>query len=121
MGDATSFPTTVTIQQDNMSLQITPKKLNGSNYSTCSQSVEMYIARRGKVQYLIGKKPKPVETDAAYPIWVEENAMVKSWLLNSMTSNVRTVFLRLPTTHDVWDAVSQTYFVGKDASQMYEL
>uniref|UniRef100_A0A2N9IHB3 Integrase catalytic domain-containing protein n=1 Tax=Fagus sylvatica TaxID=28930 RepID=A0A2N9IHB3_FAGSY len=75
---------------------------------------------RGKVQYLTRKKPKPVETDATYPKWVEENAMVKSWLLNSMTSNVRTVFLRLPTAHDVWDTVSQTYFIGKDASQMYE-
>uniref|UniRef100_A0A2N9EWT2 Uncharacterized protein n=1 Tax=Fagus sylvatica TaxID=28930 RepID=A0A2N9EWT2_FAGSY len=121
MGEATPSPTTVTIQQDNMSLQITPEKLNGSNYSTWSQSVEMYITGRGKVQYLTGKKPKPVETDAAYPKWVEENAMVKSWLLNSMTSNVRAVFLRLPTAHDVWDAVSQTYFIGKDASQMYEL
>jgi hypothetical protein len=47
--------------------------------------------------------------------------MVKSWLLNSMTSNVRAVFFHLPTANDVWDAVSQTYFVGKDASQMYEL
>jgi hypothetical protein len=121
MGDATPSPTTVTIQQDNMSLQITPEKLNGSNYSTWSQSVEMYIMGRGKVQYLTGKKPKPIETDAAYPKWVEENAMVKSWLLNSITSNVRAVFLCLPTAHDVWDAVSQTYFIGKDASQMYEL
>ena len=119
MGDATRSLTTMTIQQDNMSLQITPEKLNGSNYSTWSQSVEMYITGRGKVQYLTRKKPKPVETNAAYPKWVEENAMVKSWLLNSMTSNVRAV--RLPTAHDVWDVVSQTYFVGKDASQMFEL
>jgi hypothetical protein len=101
MGNATPSPTTVTIQQDNMSLQITTEKLNGLNYSTWSQSVEMYITGRGKVQYLTGKKPKPVKTDATYPKWVEENAMVKSWLLNSMTSNIRAVFLRLPTAHDV--------------------
>lgn len=81
----------------------------------------MYITGRGKVQYLTGKKPIPDETNAACSIWLEDNAMVKSWLLNSMTSNVRAVFLYLPTAHDVWDAVSQTYFVGKDASQMYEL
>ena len=68
-----------------------------------------------------GKRKSGDETDAAYPKWVEENIMVISWLLNSMTSNVRAVFLRLPTAHKVWDAVSQTYFVGKDASQMYEL
>ena len=81
----------------------------------------MYITGRGKMQYLTGKNPKLVETDADYPKWVEENAMVKSWLLNSMTSNVRAVFFCLSTAHDVWDAVSQTYFIGKDASQMYEL
>ena len=96
MGEATPSPTTVTIQQDNMSLQITLEKLNGSNYSTWSQSVEMYITGRGKMQYLTGKKPKLVETDAAYPKWVEENAMVKSWLLNSMTSNVRAIFFSSP-------------------------
>jgi hypothetical protein len=49
MGDATPSPTTVTIQQDYMSLQITLEKLNGSNYSTWSQSVEMYIVGKGKV------------------------------------------------------------------------
>lgn len=124
MGDgkfvATPSLAIVTVQQD-MSLKITPDKLDGSNYSTWSQSVEMYITGRGKVQYLTGKKPIPDETNAACSIWLEDNAMVKSWLLNSMTSNVRAVFLYLPTAHDVWDAVSQTYFVGKDASQMYEL
>ena len=54
MSDATPSPTTVTIQQDNMSQQITPKKLNASNYSTWSR-VEMYIMGRGKVKYLTRK------------------------------------------------------------------
>jgi hypothetical protein len=86
-----------------------------------SKCGDVYRGKRKSVVFNWKKKPKPVETDAAYPKWVEENIMFKSLPLNSMTSNVRAVFLRLPTAHEVWDAVSQTYFVGKDASQMYEL
>ncbi len=89
-----------------MSLQITVEKMSGSNYSTWSQSVEMYIMGRGKMQYLTGKKSKLDETDVACPNWVEENVMVKSWILNSTSSNVRADFLRLSTTHDVCDVVS---------------
>jgi hypothetical protein len=88
-----------------MSLQITIEKMSGLNYSTWSQSVEIYITGRGKMQYLTGKKSKLDETDVACLNWVEENVIVKSWLLNSMSSNVRAVF-RLFTTHDVCDAVS---------------
>nr|XP_028957495.1 uncharacterized protein LOC114824510 [Malus domestica] len=63
----------------------------------------------------------PAEADALYAIWEEENAMVQSWLLNSMTRDVRAIFLRLSTAKDVWDAVTQTYSIEKDASKLYEL
>lgn len=121
-GAASHAPAMATVHQDNMSLQIAPEKLDGSNFSTWSQSVELYVTSKGKLSCLTGRKTKPEEKDAvAYATWVEENAMVKSWLLNSMTSGIRAVFLRLPTAHDIWEAVSQTFFVGKDASQIYEL
>lgn len=38
-----------------------------------------------------------------------------------MTPDVGATFLRLATTHDIWEAVTQTYFDGSDASQIYEL
>uniref|UniRef100_A0A2N9GKU7 Uncharacterized protein n=1 Tax=Fagus sylvatica TaxID=28930 RepID=A0A2N9GKU7_FAGSY len=76
---------TVMIQPDNMSMQMTSSKLDGTNYSA----------------------------------W--KTPMLMSWLLNSMTLDINASFLRLPTAHDIWDAVAQTYFTGNDASQIYEL
>lgn len=98
----TPIPAITTIHSDFMSLHIAPEKLDGSNYSTWSRSVDLYVTSRGKMCYLTRQKKKPEEKDAVlYSTWVKENAMVKSWLLNSMIPEIRAIFLRLPTTHDV--------------------
>ncbi|CAN6676242.1 unnamed protein product [Malus baccata var. baccata] len=120
MGDSKTT-VSATITQSDMSLHITPDKLDGSNYSSWSQSVRIYITGRGKWSYVSGTKMAPAEADALYAIWEEENAMVQSWLLNSMTRDVQAIFLRLSTAKDVWDAVTQTYSIEKDASKLYEL
>uniref|UniRef100_A0A2N9G457 Reverse transcriptase Ty1/copia-type domain-containing protein n=1 Tax=Fagus sylvatica TaxID=28930 RepID=A0A2N9G457_FAGSY len=108
-------------QLDNMSMQMTSNKLDGTNYSAWSQFVELYVTGKGKLGYLTGEKIKPAISDPLFSTWVEENAMLMSWLLNSMTPDINASFLRLPTAHDIWDAVAQTYFTGNDASQIYEL
>uniref|UniRef100_A0A2N9EJH9 Retrotransposon Copia-like N-terminal domain-containing protein n=1 Tax=Fagus sylvatica TaxID=28930 RepID=A0A2N9EJH9_FAGSY len=110
---------TVMIQSDNMSMQMTSNKLDGTNYSAWSQFVQLYVTRKGKLGYLIGEKIKPAISDPSFSTWVEENAMLMSWLLNSMTPDINASFLRLPTAHDIWDVVAQTYFTGNDASQIY--
>nr|BBC44096.1 predicted uncharacterized protein LOC110755101 [Malus domestica] len=120
MGDSKTT-VSATVTQSDMSLHITPDKLDGSNYSSWSQSVHIYIIGKGKWSYVSGKKMAPAQADALYAIWEEDNAMVQSWLLNSMTKDVRAIFLKLSTAKDVWDAVTQTYSIEKDASKLYEL
>ena len=47
--------------------------------------------------------------------------MLMSWFLNLMTLDISTRYLCLATVHDIWDAVAQTYHIGSDASQIYDL
>ena len=120
-GATPSVSSTVMIQSDNISIQMTPNKLDGTNYFAWCQFVQLYVTGKGKLGYLTGEKIKPAISDPSFSTWVEENAMLMSWLLNSMTPVINASFLRLPTPHDIWDAVAQTYFTGNDASQIYEL
>nr|BBC44091.1 predicted uncharacterized protein LOC110755101 [Malus domestica] len=90
MGDSKTT-VSATVTQSDMSLHITPDKLDGSNYSSWSQSVRIYIIGKGKWSYVSGKKMAPAQADA------------------------------LSTAKDVWDAVTQTYSIEKDASKLYEL
>ena len=104
-----------------MNVQMTSHKLDGTNYPAWSQFVKLYITGKGKLGYLTGDKKQPSVTDPLFTTWVEENAMLMSWLLNSMTPDISTGYLRLATAHDIWDAVAQTYHIGSDASQIYDL
>ncbi|KAB5556382.1 hypothetical protein DKX38_007291 [Salix brachista] len=96
-------------------------KLNGPNFSLWSQVVTMFVAGRGRMGYLNGTIPQPAVTSANYSKWIMEDAIVKGWLIGAMEANVMTLFIRLPTAKNVWDAVSKTYYEGADKSILYDL
>ena len=68
-----------------MHVQMTSNKLDGTNYSTWSQFVKLYVTRKEKLGYLTGEKKQPTISNPFFSTWVKENAMLMSWLLNSMT------------------------------------
>ncbi|GMY38829.1 hypothetical protein FCV25MIE_34073, partial [Fagus crenata] len=72
--------------------------------------VQLYVTRKGKLGYLTGEKIKPAISDPSFSTWVEENAMLMSWLLNSMTLDINASFLRLPTAHDILGCCSSNLF-----------
>lgn len=49
------------------------------------------------------------------------DAIIKSWLFNSMTDALVAYFVQFDTTKYVWDAVKRSYFDVSDLSQVYEL
>ena len=109
---------TVTIQETNTSIHI---KLDGTNYRIWSKVLEMHIAGRKKKGYITGRKIAPSESDPNYDEWEAEDALVKSWLINSMTTNLMSHFVQCGTAKEVWDAVKRSYLDASDSSQVYEL
>ncbi|KAK3007336.1 hypothetical protein RJ639_016752 [Escallonia herrerae] len=96
-------------------------KLDDTNYGLWSQVVEMYISGKDKLGYINGDLPQPQETDPSFRKWRTENAVVKSWLINSMDPKLISNYIRFPTAKAVWDAIATTYFDGADTSQVYDL
>ncbi|XXG52924.1 hypothetical protein AAC387_Pa03g1120 [Persea americana] len=60
-------------------------------------------------------------TSEEYETWEDENCMVKSWLLDAMTKDIRSLFLRLSTAKEIWEAAKKTYSVSQGASKAYQL
>jgi len=77
---------------DSNMFTITEHKLNGHNYLQWSQSVMMFICRKGNDDYLTGTMSKPGKEDPKFQIWKFENNMVMSWLNNSMTNEISDKF-----------------------------
>ncbi|WVZ11315.1 hypothetical protein V8G54_015845 [Vigna mungo] len=77
------------------------------------EDIKQYI-RKGRKRwgYISRKKDAPENKKSdEYEAWEDENYLVKSWLLDSMTKEIRSLFICLATAKDIWDAVQQTYSV----------
>ena len=96
-------------------------KLDDNNYALCFQVIEMYIAGKDKLGYILGDTPQPEPIDPAFQKWRTKNIVVKGWLINSMESSLIANFIRYPTTQQVWDVVAITFFDDSDTSQVYDL
>lgn len=104
---------------DNFNLGI---KLNGGgNHSIWSQLLENHATGKGKKGYLTGRIKEPDEEDDGYEKWEMENAIVRGWLLQSMEPDIVSIFIRLRTAKQIWDAAYKMYNDVSDLAKIYEL
>ncbi|XP_024031744.1 uncharacterized protein LOC112094601 [Morus notabilis] len=106
---------------DSHFIQITTIRLNGENFLRWSQSVRMYIRRRGKIGYLTGEKKEPTQEDPSHPTWDAENSMVMTWLVNSMEEEISSNYMCYHTAKKLWDNINQIYSDLRNQSPVYEL
>ncbi|PNX72945.1 beta-galactosidase [Trifolium pratense] len=101
---------------------LTPERLDGTNYDEWSLNAQNKIRGRKRWGYVTGTKITPAkEKSDEYEAWEDENCLVKSWLLDSMTKEIRSLFIRLATAKEIWDTAKETYSVEQDASKAYQL
>ena len=107
----TRTQTSINSSSDNFGIHM-GIKLDGHNYALWSQVMEMYIAGKDKLGYILGDTPQPEPTDPACRKWRTENTVIKGWLINSMESSLINNFIRYSTAQQVWDVVAITFFDG---------
>ena len=106
---------------DNPSLQISPLKLDGTNYLAWSRSCLLSIKARGLQGYINNGKRRPDDTNPAVHKWDSENSLIMSWLINLMQPQLARGYLLLDTAQKIWDATTQTYSQSGNDAQVYEL
>nr|CAD1840715.1 unnamed protein product [Ananas comosus var. bracteatus] len=115
-------PAMSTLHMQELSSSLTPERLDGTNYTEWSLNAENKIRGRKRWGFISGKKVAPEDKDSEdYETWEDENCMVKSWLLDAMNKDIRSLFIRLPTAKEIWDTAKKTYSVSQDASRAYQL
>ncbi|KAJ6287595.1 hypothetical protein OIU78_003934 [Salix suchowensis] len=91
--------TTVTLpslhMQDVSSL-LTPEKLDGTNYVEWALNAQNKIRGRKRWGFILGTKAAPNDTNSEeYEAWEDDNCLIKSWLLDAMNKDIRSIFLTL--------------------------
>ena len=103
------------VQSDNAGLKA-GVTLTETNYDVWSQIIEMHIAGREKLEYIMGTTYPPSEKDASYAKWYAENQKVKGWLLTSISLEIMKRFLRLRTAKEIWNALAKAFYDGSNES-----
>ncbi|XP_068331556.1 uncharacterized protein [Pyrus communis] len=95
--------------------------LDEKNYDLWAPLIQIYIAGRKKMGYLLGFIKAPVEDDPKYDDWFYEDKRIKSWLLSAMKLEIMKRYIQLSTSKEIWDALKTAYFDENDEARIYSL
>ncbi|XP_028098794.1 uncharacterized protein LOC114298423 [Camellia sinensis] len=104
-------------------LQISHVKLDSTNYLIWFRSCSLAIAACHLTGYIDGTLKQPADDGDLCTQWIFENALVMTWLINSIQPTLSQTFLLLDTIHKIWIVVAVARMYSKKGSdaQAYEL
>ncbi|GFZ17667.1 hypothetical protein Acr_26g0009370 [Actinidia rufa] len=85
--------------------RVTSVLLNGKNFHAWSRSFQLYLGGKRKTRWILGKEPKPAESDPKFDEWFSDNCIILGWMFNSMEDRVYHMFMYHDTVHGVVDCV----------------
>ncbi|MQL75800.1 hypothetical protein Taro_008185, partial [Colocasia esculenta] len=79
--------------------------------------VELYIAGCEKPDHLIGDEKKSDIQDPKYVVWLRDDSVLMSRILNSVSAGIRPTILHKSTAADMWKIFSSLY--GRKIRSVY--
>ncbi|GFY96431.1 hypothetical protein Acr_11g0007370 [Actinidia rufa] len=114
-------PVPVSLSHSQPAQRVTSVLLNGKNFHAWSRSFQLYLGGKRKTRWILGKEPKPAESDPKFDEWVSDNCIILGWMFNSMEDRVYHMFMYHDTVHGLWTALTQMYAHARNESRIFEL
>nr|KYP38660.1 hypothetical protein KK1_040091 [Cajanus cajan] len=93
--------------------------LKGDNYGSWSRAVTMALRAKNKLGFVDGSLPTPKKQDDI-PNWQRCNDLVASWILNSVSPEIRPSILYVETAAQIWIDLKDR-FSQSNAPKIYQL
>lgn len=95
--------------------QVVSVKLDDTNYLQWKQQVEGVLRGTKMVRYVVSLQIPPVflsdaareagEENPAFTDWEEQDSLLCTWILSTVSASLLARFVRLRHSHEVWDAI----------------
>lgn len=105
---------------DNPGMLLVNQLLIDQNYSQWSRSIKLALSAKMKLGLIDGTVIQPASSSSTYLQWTRCNDMVVSWLLNSISSDIRNSVSYLFTAKEIWDDL-QLRFSQSNVPRIYQL
>lgn len=83
--------------------------LDRHNYHTWSRAFLMSLSIQNKVGFIDGSLPKPTGDDTKIKSWMRNNTIIMSWLIHSVSNEIKSTVLYLSNAHEAWDKLKVRY------------
>lgn len=87
---------------DNPGMQITTVVLNVHNYNQWYRSLKIALSSKLKLGFVDGSYLKPAANSPLLVHWLQCNNMVTSWILNSVSTEIRNSIVYIQSARDIW-------------------
>lgn len=94
---------------DNPGMMLVTQLLTDQNYNQWKRSIMLALSAKYKLGMIDGSLPRPASTSALLNHWTRCNDMVISWLLNSVSVEIRNNVVYLPTAKMIWDDLAARF------------
>lgn len=88
---------------DNPGIPLVTQLLTEQNYHQWSRSVSIALSAKMKLGLIDGSLVKPSSDSPQYALWIRCNDMVVSWLLNSISTEIKNSVAYFSTAKQIWD------------------
>jgi hypothetical protein len=104
---------------DSPTMVLVTPLLSGDNYGTWLRAITMALRAKNKLGFVDGTLTKPTSSNDLSQ-WERCNDLVCSWILNSVTGEIRSSILYAETAREIWLDLSER-FSQSNAPQIYQL
>ena len=87
---------------DHPGLLLISIKLDGSHFDDWEAAMKIALDAKNKIGFVDGSILRPLESDLNFRVWSRCNSLVKSWILNSVSTQIYRSILRLNDATNVW-------------------
>ena len=83
--------------------------LNGTNYHTWHRAFLMSLSIRNKTGFIDGTLKIPDEKDPNHKAWIKCNTLIMSWLMHSVSMEIKSTILYCDTAQEAWQKLKTRY------------
>ncbi|PKI74386.1 hypothetical protein CRG98_005266 [Punica granatum] len=96
-------------------------KLNGSNYLTWSRAMLNALRAKNKVRMIDGSVPRPPEGDSNRAKWDMCNALVISWIFNTLDSELQSSVACATVAQTLWEDLRESHEPAHSLNKVHAL
>ena len=88
---------------ESLAVALVSPDLDSTNYHSWSKSMLTTLSAKNESQFFIGSTKRPKKENSFFNVWQRCNDMVVSWIVHSVSPNIRQSILWMEDTKEIWN------------------